>query len=287
MKSFSEMKVVIVGLGQIGGSLAQAFAKETIFFEIIGLDKNQRILEKAKGLKIVNRATTDLKKAIPQADLVILAVPVWQIIKTLPRVVSLMKEKAVLCDVGSTKHEVFRAVENLKQKVDYIGLHPMAGTEREGLKGADRNLFVNKTIIVFPSKNSRKSSQLKIMALIKKMKARPLIMDVNRHDEIMAQVSHLPYLFSIALVNQLDHSNFKQTARVLGGSFRDATRVSLSAPEMMLDILATNKTNIITQLNSLLVEFSGYKKLLENGEERKLLDKMIKANRIRGKLKLL
>jgi len=286
MKRFSEMKIVIVGLGQIGGSLAMAFANNKIFAEIIGVDKTSGAIEKAKKFKIIHRGTSDFKKVIPQADLVILAIPVREIITILPQVASLMKEDAILCDLGSTKTEIFRTMENLKRPVNYIGLHPMAGTEKEGLDGADANLFVNKTIMLFPSKNTKKSNLELIIALMKKLKAMPLIIDEKKHDELMACVSHLPYLFSIALINQLNSSNFKKTPKILGGSFRDATRVSLSAPEMMLDILATNKRNIIKQINSLLLEFSGYKKLLENGDERKLLDKIIKAKQIRTKLKL-
>jgi len=286
MRSFSEMKVAIVGLGQIGGSLAKVFRKRKMFAEIIGVDKNQRTIEKAKELKIIQKGTTDLTKTIPQADLIILAVPVRQIIKMLPKVVSLMKKEAILCDVGSTKADVFKAVENLKHKVNYIGLHPMAGTEKEGINGADKNLFIHKTIMVFPSKSTQKPSLKLVLSLIKKLKARPLIMDENSHDEIMAKVSHLPYLFSIALVILANNSRNKDSFRVLGGSFRDATRVSLSSPEMILDILITNRKNIIRQIDSLTTEFLRYKKLLANGNEKKLLNRMLKAKQIRGRLKL-
>ncbi|HKZ22747.1 MAG TPA: prephenate dehydrogenase [candidate division Zixibacteria bacterium] len=286
MRSFAEMKVVIVGLGQMGGALAKVFTKRKIFAEIIGVDKNLRTIEKAKRLKIIHKGTTDLRKAIPQADLLILAVAVRQIIKMLPTVVSLMKKDAILCDVGSTKSEVLRAIENLKHKVDYIGLHPMAGTEKVGIDGADENLFVNKTIMVFPSKNTQKPSLKLVLSLIKKLKAKPLIMNVKKHDEIMAKISHLPYLFSIALVNLANSTDSKEVFKVLGGSFRDATRVSLSSPEMMLDILTTNKKNIISQINTLTFEILRYKKLLENGDEKKLLDKILKAKQIRNGLKL-
>jgi prephenate dehydrogenase len=280
------MKVAIVGLGQIGGSLAKAFAKRKTFAETIGVDKNLKTLEKAKKLRIVNRISRDLKKAIPQADLIILAVPIRQILKLLPEVVSLMKKDAILCDVGSTKTEVFKVVSNLKQKVDYVGLHPMAGTEREGINGADENLFVNKIIMVFPSKNTQKTSLEFIVALIKKLEARPLVMNAKKHDEVVAQVSHLPYLFSIALVNLTDNSNLKVSPKVLGGSFRDTTRVALSAPEMMLDILTTNKKNIIRQVEALRVVLRRYKGFLANEDEKTLWKEILKAKRIRGELKL-
>lgn len=286
MRSFSGMKVVIVGLGQIGGSLAKAFTKQKIFAEIIGVDKNQRTIEKAKRLKIIQKGTNDLTKAITQADLIILAVPVRQIIKMLPKVASLMKKEAILCEVGSTKQEIFKEVERLPQKITFIGLHPMAGTEKDGISGADENLFTNKTILVFPSKNTQKPSLERVVASIKKLKAKPLIMNVKSHDEIMAQISHLPYLFSIALVNLANSTDSKKVFKVLGGSFRDATRVALSSPEIMLDILTTNRKNIIRQIDSLTIEFLRYKKLLANGNEKKLLDKMSKAKQIRGRLKL-
>ncbi len=286
MRNFAEMKVAIVGLGQMGGSLAKAFTKRKIFPEIIGVDKNLRIIEKAKRLKIIQKGTNDLRKAISVADLIVLAVPVRQIIKMLPKIVSLMKKGAILCDVGSTKTEVLRSIENLKHNVDYIGLHPMSGTEKEGINGADENLFVNKTIVVFPSKNTQKSSLKLILGLIRKMKAKALPMDVQIHDEIMAQVSHLPYLFSIVLVNLTNDSRHKDTFRVLGGSFRDATRVSLSSPEVMLDILITNRKNIIRQIDSLTTDFLRYKKLLANGNEKQLLDNVLRAKQFRDRLKL-
>jgi len=286
MRSFAEMKVAIVGLGQMGGSLAKAFAERKIFAEIIGVDKNLRTIKKAKGLKIILKGTKDMRKAIPEADLIILSVPVRQIIKMLPTIVSSMKKNAILCDVGSTKADVFKAVDNLNHEVDYIGLHPIAGTEKEGINGADEKLFVNKTIMVFPSKNTQKSSLKLILGLIRKMKAKALLMDVQIHDEIMAQVSHLPYLFSIALVNLTNNFNLKESPKVLGGSFRDATRVSLSSPEMMLDILATNKKNITSQIDALALELVRYKKLLINGDENKLLGDILKAKQIRSRLKL-
>ncbi len=287
MKDFTKMKIAIVGLGQIGGSLAKAFTKERIYSEIIGVDKNLITIEKAKRLKIVNRVANDLKKAIPQADLVILAVPVRQIIKILPKVTASMKRETILCEVGSTKGEIFKMIKKLPQKINYIGLHPMAGTEKEGIDGAEENLFVNKTFMVFPSKNSKNSSVKIILDLIKQLKAKPLIMNINAHDQIMAQVSHLPYLFSISLVNLATSSKFKDSFKVLGGSFRDATRVAESSPEMMLDILTTNRKNIIRQINSTSKELSLYKSFLQKGDEDRLLAKILKAKKVRSRLKFL
>ncbi len=285
MNDFSQMRVTIVGLGQIGGSLAKAFQKQKIFSEIVGVDKNQKTLVKAKMLKIINEGTTNLRQAIQDANLVILATPVRQIIEILPEVASRMKKESILCEVGSTKEEIFGAVEKLLQKVNYIGLHPMAGTEKEGIDGADENLFVNQTFMLFPSKNSTKSSLKLIMKLIQKLKARALLVDIKAHDQIMAKVSHLPYLLSIALVNSIFNSKTANPKNMLGGSFKDATRVAQSSPEMMLDILATNRKNIAREIDGVAKELSRYKGFLEKGDERKLLSKILKARKIRSQLK--
>ncbi len=287
MKNLSQMKVAIVGLGQIGGSLAKAFTKEKMFAEIIGVDKNPKTIAEAKRLKVVNRATNDLKKAILQADLVILAVPVRQIIKILPKVAASMKKEAILYEVGSAKDEVFKTIKRLPQKINYIGLHPMTDTEKEGIDAADENLFRNKTFMIFPSKNSRKSSLRFVLKLIKKLKAMPLIMNIKEHDPIMAKVSHLPYLFSIALVNSTFNSKFPNLNKVLGGSFKDATRVAKSSPEMMLDVLITNRKNIIRQIDGTSKELLLYKSFLQNGDEDKLSTKIMKAKKVRSQLKFL
>lgn len=287
MKNLSQMKVAIVGLGQIGGSLAKAFTKEKMFAEIIGVDKNPKTIAEAKRLKIVNRATNDLKKAGLQADLVILAIPVRQIIKILPEVAASMKKETILYEVGSAKDEVFKTIKRLPQKINYIGLHPMAGTEKEGIDAADENLFGNKTFMIFPSKNNRKSSLRLVLKLVKKLKAKPLIMNIKEHDQILAKVSHLPYLFSIALVNFTFKSKSPNLNRVLGGSFKDATRVAKSSPEMMLDVLITNRKNIIRQIDGTNKELLLYKSFLQNGDEDKLSAKIMKARKVCCQLKFL
>ncbi|MHC4605371.1 MAG: prephenate dehydrogenase [Planctomycetota bacterium] len=232
--------VAVVGLGQIGSSLAAAARKKKLARRVIGIARRSVVRRTALRIRAVHEATADLG-AVADADLVVLATPVRHILKTLPAVAREMKPGALLTDVGSTKEEVAaRAKQVLRRtSIGFIGGHPMAGTEKAGIAGCDARLFAGRPYILVPVRVPRPAHRRRMNGLAKGLGARVCWIDsAKEHDRIVATISHLPHLIAYTLV---DLARDDRMLRLSGGSFRDATRVAQSPPEMVLDFLLTNR----------------------------------------------
>lgn len=277
----------IIGLGQIGGSLALAFRKERLFKEIYGYDLDRNILKIAASRGLVDGAFSNLEKVVGEADLVILSIPVRQIISILPKVAKHLKPTALLCETGSTKLEILRAVMRLKIK-NYIGIHPVAGTEKEGIKGWNADLFKNKIFTITPALNSPREGVAIVRKIINQIGAKVVPLSAERHDLIFSKTSHLPYLLAIGLSNLVFASEDKSASRnLLGGAFRDATRVALSSPVVMQDILISNRKNINRQISLFSSQLQKYQEYLKECNETGLRQTILKARKIRSALKFL
>jgi prephenate dehydrogenase len=283
---WSQLTVGLIGLGQIGGSLALAFRKQRLFKEILGYDINQATFREAWKRRLVEAASQRLSQVANKSDLIILAIPVRQIIGLLPKVAKILKPETILCETGSTKEEILSLVEKLKIG-NFIGLHPVAGTEKEGIKGWEGNLFNGKTFTMTPSKNCSPPAKTVIKAMIKRIGGNPLEISAREHDRIFSKTSHLPYLISVAITNAVfPYSREKSLTKYLGGAFRDATRVALSSPVVMRDILFSNRENVIREINAQVGRLKEYQKFLEKQLENRLMAEMRQARKIRSNLQL-
>ncbi len=282
---FRKLTVSIIGLGQMGGSLALAFRKHRFFKRIYGYDTDKNTIKAVLQKKLIDTGTQNLAQAVQQGDLVILAIPVGQILAKLPEAARNLEPEAILCETGSTKEEILNLVERLKVK-EFIGLHPVAGTEKEGVKGWDTELFTGKTITLTASSRCCKNAKNSIKTLIRAIGAQPREISAREHDRIFSATSHLPYLISIALVNSIVNNRRKQLSNFLGGAFRDATRVAVSSPEVMGDILFSNRKNIIKSLSRFVNSLEDYRKLLQSGGQESMLPEIIRARKIRRGLKV-
>jgi prephenate dehydrogenase len=278
--------VAIVGLGQIGGSLALAFRERKVFLEIRGYDRNKVLLRTAVGRKLVDCVAGDLKQIIRGAGLVILAIPVGEIFKILPAMAVNLKPETILCETGSTKVEILKVVRKLKMS-NFVGLHPVAGSEKAGIAGWNPDLFQNRIVTITASPGCPKPTVQFIRDVISRIGARPVSISAEKHDQIFSATSHLPYLLSLALTNLvLGSGHISKSEKFLAGAFRDATRVALSSPPVMQDILFSNQGKVARQISALVSLLKKYQSYLENGNESRLAHEIVRARNLRSRAKV-
>ncbi|MBI5368728.1 MAG: prephenate dehydrogenase [Planctomycetes bacterium] len=306
MRAFNEWKVTIVGLGQIGASLAAAMARRNLVKRVRGVDRQDAVVRTALDKGFIHEGETTITPALLDADLIILAVPVREILRLIPDLAKRAREDVVFLDVGSTKVEVMKSFHQhlpacMPNHVRFVGGHPMAGTEKAGIAAADPDLFASTLFLLTPPTPAGTRGPAlglepdpfglggygyPILEFLQAVGARPVFMDPATHDALLAVTSHLPYLLAILLSRFAGSvSNSPQLiSRVIGGSFRDATRVAVSPPTMTLDILATNRENLVKVLDRFIQEMGKVKGLLQSGDEAALREMLEKGRKWRETL---
>jgi len=270
--------VAIVGLGQIGGSLAAALTKRRLA-RVRGVTRRAETVRRALRMGILAEAGTDLS-AVSTADVVVLATPVRTLLRQIPAVVPLARRDALLTDVGSTKADVLSAFRRAKPRAAAVGGHPMAGNERAGLDGCDPDLFENRPWVLIPLRPADRPRGRVLERLVGAVGARPVWMeDPHVHDLTVARISHVPYLLAYALTGQPDGA-----LRVAGNSFRDATRVALSDLDMCLDFLLTNRGPIRRAAGELIARLRELVRMVGRSDEEALRRAMAAARRRRERL---
>ncbi|HXG60899.1 MAG TPA: prephenate dehydrogenase [Planctomycetota bacterium] len=271
--------VAVVGLGQIGGSLAGALTRGRLA-RVVGVTRSAETARRARRRGWVAEAGTDLA-AVSSADVVVLATPVRTLLAQIPQVASLVRPGALLTDVGSTKAAIVGALARHARRGPAVGGHPMAGNERAGLDGADPELFRNRPWILVPASPGARRSAGLLERLVRDVGARPIWMeDPREHDLAVARVSHVPHLIAYALAEEPDGA-----VRVAGNSYRDATRVALADVEMCLDFLLTNRASVGRAAREFGRRLAELARLVERGDEEALRKRLHRARERRQSLK--
>jgi prephenate dehydrogenase len=266
--------VAIVGLGQIGGSFAAALTRRRLA-RVVGITRRRETAARARQMGILAEAGTDLA-AVSGADIVVLATPVRTLLRQIPDVARLVPRGSLLTDVGSTKTDVVAAFRRAKPQADVVAGHPMAGNERAGLDGVDPALFERRPWVLIGGR--RKGAPLE--RLVAGVGARPLWMSSPQdHDLKVARVSHIPYLLSYALMGTPEDS-----VRVCGNSFRDATRVAASDPDMVLDFLLTNRGPIRRSAGELRARLDALLRSIDRGDAAGLRKALTRARLRRARI---
>ena len=241
-------------------------------------------LEKAKRRGAIDFVAANVEEAVRDADLVVLATPVLHILSTIPKISSYLKPGAVVTDVGSVKAPIAHsATEYLSENVYFIGGHPMAGTEQQGIEAADPFLFQNAVYVVCPQPNVPDAVFRRIVSLIECTGARILLLEPDVHDRIAALVSHLPQMLAVTLTNMVGNYNEADPRyfQLAAGGFRDLTRNASSPFSMWSDILETNKGFIDKVIEEFIELLEGYRKNLDQ-ENLQVIDKAFpRARRLR------
>ncbi|MBU1043834.1 MAG: prephenate dehydrogenase [Candidatus Omnitrophica bacterium] len=274
--------VVIVGPGLIGGSIGLVLRKQKMAENIIGVARHKATLLKAKKKESIITGVTDLKKAVADADLVVLATPVMTIKGILSSISHLLKKDCIVMDVGSTKAEIVAYAENvLPDNVYFIGTHPMAGSEKAGAEFASDALFDDSICFITKNSKSNRAALTVVTNLWKMLGARTVLIDPKQHDDIVAQISHLPHLVSVALVDSISSGFFKFAA----SGFKDTTRIAAGDPQIWRDISFSNKEAILNAIANFEKKLALIKKAIKNNQKQILVRQLINVKRKRDSLK--
>lgn len=252
--------ITIIGLGLIGGSLGLAL-KNTCgeSLRVIGIDYDQETLQRAVERGAVDYSTNDFRKGVEQADIIFLSTPVLQMVPIVEQILPYLKEGTILTDVGSTKGFLAeKLLAMMPPGIHYVSGHPMTGIERSGIMVADKELFRDKWYILIPEASTCPEAVATISQILKFTGARITTMGLAEHDQCAAVISHIPHVAAAALVNLLDkYPSLEESFKLVGGGFRDTTRIASSNADMWADVCLTNSkpiTQSLQQMKDLLDE---------------------------------
>lgn len=243
-------KVGIIGLGFLGGSLAKSLRKTEIVSEIVALDKNEESLNQALNEGIINEYSLDVDNKFSNCDMVFICTPVGFIPEYAKRLDEIVKEDCIITDTGSTKRTILQESKNLVH--EFIGGHPMVGSERSGYSTSKDFLFENSYFIITKNDRNKQESIDKITEIVKSINAIPIIIDEEKHDYVTAAISHVPHVVAATLVNMVkDLDDENETMKTLAaGGFKDITRIASSDPTMWENICLDNSENILKVLGN-------------------------------------
>jgi prephenate dehydrogenase len=238
-------RIAIIGVGLIGGSLALAIKNRFPDVYVIGVDKPQ-ILKRALERNAIDIAERSVEHAVRSANLVIIAAPVFAIAKLLPLVAQNTAPNTIVTDTGSVKRAIVEQAQKLFPNGNFIGGHPMAGSEFSGIDAAHPLLFQNAIYILTPARTTNKKTLRTVAKFFTLLDARIFTIDPATHDSVVAAVSHLPQLAAVALMNTIGkrHPSSPAHLSLAAGGFRDMTRIASSRFEMWKDILSANQKEI-------------------------------------------
>jgi len=238
-------KVVVIGLGQTGGSIAHDLTRRKRAV-VTGYDCNPAVLRKARRMHLAAVVTGDLPRALQGADIVILAVPVASIVAALMDPAIPFDAESLVVDVGSTKRLIMTAADRRTPPLRFVGGHPLAGNERSGLAGVEADLFSGATFALVPGIHARPVDMRKARHLVRALNARPMLIDADDHDRNTALTIGLPHTIAFLMRDLYDRaaSDDPRVRELAGGSIWSAMRVSNSDPTMVGDFIASNRDYI-------------------------------------------
>lgn len=278
-------KIVIFGVGLIGGSVALALKKHPQAPHITGVGRSSHSLQEALELGLIDTAETDVALALQDADLILIATPVAQTPAILRAIRPHLHSKTIITDAGSTKSDVMAyAKAELGDKLSqFVGGHPIAGAEKSGPAAALADLYLGKNVILTPDSDTPEVAVELVTALWTQCGAIVSKMTPQAHDSVFAAVSHLPHLLAFALVEDLaKRDNAELLFKFAASGFRDFTRIAGSHPEMWRDIALANKTALLNELKLYKQALNGMTALLEASDDQALYDLFEHASRARN-----
>lgn len=267
-----DANITIIGLGLMGGSLGLALRARGIGRRVWGVTRRTTVIQRAIALGAVDGGTLDVIDGVVDADIVVLATPVRAIIEILGRIGPHLRPGCLVIDMGSTKTEIVRAMEQLPPGPDPVGGHPMCGKEIAGIGAAEASLYEGAVFPLVPLERTSAEALAMAETLVEAVGATPIILDAARHDRLVAAISHLPYLVAAALARAAaDVAVEDPLAWTLAASgFRDTSRLAASDVTMMHDILVTNREPVIDMLQRYRAHLEGFIDLLANGDDEAL-----------------
>ena len=274
-------KITIIGVGLIGGSIARAVKKHRLAREVIGFSQRHSTLTTALKAKIIDQGYHDVKKAVANADLVILATPVSIITGMLSIIGPHLKRNCIITDVGSTKVSIVNAAdEHLPNPSLFVGSHPLAGSEKKGVQYSDSELFKDTLCIMTPKKGTNRGAREKVKRLWSKIGARVKMLSPEEHDRILGYISHFPHIWAYALMETIPSDCLDYAASGL----KDTTRIASSTPQVWNDICLGNAKNIVAAIDEIVGNLATLRSAIKSGDSKSLIEHFDIAKKKRDKI---
>lgn len=273
-------RLVVVGLGLIGGSFAKGLREKGLFEEVVGVDRDPQTRRLAVQLGVVDRCEESLREGCRDADVIQLAVPILAMEKVLAELATFDLGHAVLTDVGSAKGNVVRAARVAfgEMPARFVPGHPIAGSEQSGVEAANGKLFRRHKVILTPLDNADADAVQCVEALWRELGADVELMEVEHHDEVLAATSHLPHLLAFTLVDSLaKRSENLEIFRYAAGGFRDFTRIAGSDPTMWHDIFLANRKAVLRILDVFRDDLDALREAVDAGDGQQLMGVFTRA----------
>ncbi|MDR3257117.1 MAG: prephenate dehydrogenase/arogenate dehydrogenase family protein [Endomicrobium sp.] len=267
------LNICVIGLGQIGGSLGLALKDKSLknCYYIIGIDRKQATLNTALKLKAADEVSLSLHSA-KNADIVVICTPVDTIVPLYKQLSNIVNKNTIVTDAGSVKYFIEKGIKDFLKKsngISFVGSHPMAGREKNGIFSADANIFKNANVIITCSIKQSLKSETLVAQMWKDAGANIVKMPAKKHDELVAFTSHLPHVIAF-LLNKIYKKTKKRNPQIdmlTAGSFKSMTRVAASSADMWAPIFTANSQNIEKYLDKFIKELSAFKQNLKNKQK--------------------
>jgi len=270
-------KITIVGVGLMGGSIGLAAKEKHLAKEVVGVCRRESSKRRALRVKAVDRATLNLAEAVKGADLVIIAAPVGKIVGLAGICVKFMKRSAILTDVGSSKKRIVSSIEKLSsKKTNFIGAHPMAGSDKSGVENAKAGIFKDAVCVLTKTAGTDRRSLSRLGHFWKSLGSRVLVLSPEKHDTLASLASFLPHAVSYAL--SLTQNG--QSVKLAAGSLKDTTRVASSDPELWKDIFLLSRRHALSAIASFMRNLEKLKIAIKRRDEKTILKLLRRAKKV-------
>ena len=262
------MKIGFIGLGLIGGSIARAIRYFYPDADMIACSRTRATLEQAVTDGVIDRIQETVDEAFANCKYIFLCAPVSNNAEYLEQLKPLIRPSCIITDVGSTKCDIHAKVTELDLEANFIGGHPMAGSEKTGYANSKRILIENAYYIITPTSKVSKEEVVRYRDFVASLKALPLVLDYRTHDYVTAGISHLPHIIASSLVNLVKDSDTEDgiMKMVAAGGFKDITRIASSSPEMWEQVCMTNRENISSILDDYITSLTRIKQQLDEAQ---------------------
>jgi cyclohexadieny/prephenate dehydrogenase len=281
-------KILIIGCGLIGSSLLRIIANKKIAKKIFIYEKSKSNILKIKKLKLPCEVVNDLKKIIPDLDLIIFCTPLGEYKKIILKINKYLLPKTMITDVGSSKEETMDLIKRkLKKGIFWTSSHPIAGSEVSGPEHGVKDLFFNKWCILIKEKNTNKKHLGVLGRFWKKIGSRVAIMDSKKHDTVFSMTSHLPHLIAYNLVKTATDFEKKKKYDLIkfsAGGLRDFSRIAASNEIMWRDVFFQNQKNVSKAIDLYIKNLRLFKRDIKYKNNKSLLKKLIDTKKVRKKI---
>ena len=277
-------KVVIVGVGLLGGSLARDIRHHRLAKTIIGVCRPEQTENIALKQNVVDQVLT-IDKAMVDADLIVFATPMQTMVPLLKKVESLIHSETLITDVGSVKTDLYQQLKGSTPNLlsQFVLTHPIAGGENSGVSASQLALFKNKNVIITETDEVKNTAIEKINLLWSKVGARVIKMSLESHDAIFSKTSHLPHVVAFSLVNFINQqTNREQLFDLAAAGFYDFTRIASSNAEMWRDICITNKNEVLNALDGFRGQIDEIREYINNTDQQNILEYFESAKQARN-----